>query len=193
MRVIGGIARGRLLSTPRNLRVRPTSDRVKEALFSILTSRLGNLAGVRVLDIFAGTGSLGIEALSRGAALATFVDNHHESVEIIKKNLTLLGFSDQARIVTLDALTALILLTKKEKPFQLIFLDPPYSAGLTEKVLDHLGSSALVDQDTLVVAEFSVKESIPSSFGKLHESDRRVYGDTALSILETTDRGIVCP
>ncbi len=193
MRVIGGTARGRLLCAPRNLRVRPTSDRVKEALFSILTSRLGNFAGLRVLDIFAGTGNLGLEALSRGAALAIFIDNHHESIEIIRKNLTQFGFADQSRIIAQDALNALMLLAKKEKPFQLIFIDPPYSAGLTEQILNHLGSSGLVDKDTLVVAEFSVRESIPSSFGKLQESDRRVYGDTALSLLETTDRGILCP
>jgi 16S rRNA (guanine966-N2)-methyltransferase len=189
MRVIAGEARGRNLLAPKNMRVRPTADRVKEALFSMLISRLGDLDGMRVLDIFAGTGNLGIEALSRGAGYAVFVDSHRESVEIIRKNLEITRYSHQAKLMAQDAVAALKSLARSETPFHLIFLDPPYDLGHTQRVLEELSESALVDAGTTVVAEFSAKEKIPTTFGRLQERERRVYGDTALSFLTISDRG----
>jgi len=193
MRVIAGEARGRNLIAPKSLRVRPTADRVKEALFSMLASRLGEFEGMRVLDIFAGTGNLGIEALSRGAAYAVFIDSHRESAEIIRKNLALTRYTDKAKVVVQDAAGALRLLARGEAPFHLVLLDPPYHEGHTENVLEILASSPLIDQGTTVVAEFSAKEDIPRSFGKLQETERRIYGDTALSFLTMTDRSEQCP
>src|SRR5690349_5632379 len=125
MRVIAGEARGRRLTTPKSQRVRPTADRVKEALFNILVSRLGELEGMRVLDIFAGTGNLGIEALSRGAAYAVFIDSHRDSAELIRKNLEITRFSERAKLVLQDALAALKSLARSEAPFHLVFLDAP--------------------------------------------------------------------
>jgi 16S rRNA (guanine966-N2)-methyltransferase len=193
MRVIAGEARGRNLLAPKTMRVRPTADRVKEALFSMLVSRLGEFDGMRVLDIFAGTGNLGIEALSRGAECAFFIDSHRESAEIIRKNLDITGFAEKAKVVVQDAAAALKRLAREQAPFHLVFLDPPYHEGHTERVLEILAGSGLIDEGTTVVAEFSAKEKIPTSFGNLQESERRIYGDTALSFLTISDRGEQCP
>ena len=193
MRVIAGAARGRQLLAPKNQRVRPTADRVKEALFSILLSRLGQFEGMRVLDIFAGTGNLGIEALSRGAGYALFVDSHRDSAELIRKNLELTGYAGTAKVVVQEAAAALNWLSRAEAPFHLVFLDPPYAEGHTERVLEILSTSPLIDAGSTVVAEFSAKEKIPCSFGRLRESERRIYGDTALSFLTISDRGEPCP
>jgi len=193
MRVIAGSARGRRLLAPKNMRVRPTADRVKEALFSILVSRLGEFEEMRVLDLFAGTGNLGIEALSRGAGFALFVDSHRDSVQLIQKNLELTGMSARAKVVSQEAPAALSWLARSEPPFHLIFLDPPYHEGLAVRVLELLGASPLVDAGTTVVAEFAAQEDIPRSFGRLQESERRIYGDTALSFLTIADRGAQCP
>lgn len=193
MRVIAGQARGRTLLAPKSQRVRPTADRVKEALFSILVSRLGEFDGMRVLDIFAGTGNLGIEALSRGANEAVFVDSHRESAELIRKNLAATGLAGRARIVIREAAAAVKSLSASELPFHLVFLDPPYGEGHTERLLDLLSESPLIDAGTTVVAEFSTREEIPRTFGRLKESERRVYGDTALSFLTLSDRGEPCP
>ena len=193
MRVIAGSARGRKLSAPKSMRVRPTADRVKESLFSILLSRLGEFDGMRVLDIFAGTGNLGIEALSRGASFAVFVDSHPESAEVIRKNLETAQFTDSAKVVLQDAAAALKWLARGEAPFHLIFLDPPYHEGHTTRVLELLSESPLVDAGTTIVAEFSSKEEIPRIFGRLRETERRIYGDSALSFLTISDRGEQCP
>jgi len=193
MRVIAGNARGRKLSAPKSLRVRPTADRVKESLFSILVSRLGEFDGMRVLDIFAGTGNLGIEALSRGAGYAVFIDSHQESADIIRKNLEITRFTDLAKVVLQEAAGALTWLSRGEAPFHLIFLDPPYHEGHTARMLELLSESPLVDAGTTVVAEFSSKEEIPRCFGRLRETERRIYGDSALSFLTIADRGEQCP
>lgn len=186
MRVISGSARGRRLLTPKGMRIRPTADRVKEALFNILASMLDTFDGLRVMDIFAGTGNLGIEALSRGAASAVFIENHRESVALITRNLQLTKFTSASTIIQKNAASALDVLSGEGKPFQLIFLDPPYGQGLAEQTLKLLGTSPLIADGTVVVAEVSLRESLSPSFGVLHEKDRRVYGDTVLSILIAT-------
>jgi 16S rRNA (guanine(966)-N(2))-methyltransferase RsmD len=193
MRVIAGEARGRKLLTPKSMRVRPTADRVKEALFSKLTSRLGEFSEMRVLDIFAGTGNLGIEALSRGAGYAVLIDSHRESAEIIRKNLESTGFAGRAKVVVQDAAAAVKWLARSEAPFHLVFIDPPYHEGHTQSILELLAASPLIDPGTTVVAEFSSKEEIPCRFGNLQETERKVYGDTTLSFLTISDRGEKCP
>lgn len=184
MRVIGGTARGRRLAAPRGERVRPTADRVKEALFSILNSLLGNFDGLRVLDIFAGTGNLGIEALSRGCGKAVFVDSHRESVAVIRQNLTQLGFTDRGQVILKDAASAIQSLAGKTAPFQIIFLDPPYRLGLAEKILTQLTASPFVTDETIIVAESDPGEHLPERYGQLLQFDRRVYGDTALTFFQ---------
>ena len=189
MRVISGTARGRRLVSPRDARVRPTSDRVKEALFSIITGILGSFSECVVLDIFAGTGNLGIEALSRGAARAVFIDNHRESIALVRKNLELTGFTGKSTILCRDAVAALKSLEDGGLPFQLVFLDPPYGKDLPGKILEYLATSPLIGENSLVVAEFSARDVIGTTFGPLREIDRRTYGDTVLAFYTLTDRG----
>jgi 16S rRNA (guanine(966)-N(2))-methyltransferase RsmD len=192
VRVISGSARGRRLLAPQDLRVRPTADRVKEALFSIIISREGSLAGKRVLDLCAGAGSLGIEALSRGAAEAVFVDNHPESAEFISRNIELTGFIGKGRVLAREALSALRDLEKSAEQFDLVFLDPPYRVGLAEKILAELAVSRLLTDGALVVAEFASGEVLAPAFGILQECDRRKYGDTAVALFKTVPESS-CP
>jgi 16S rRNA (guanine(966)-N(2))-methyltransferase RsmD len=193
MRVIAGDARGRKLLTPKDERVRPTADRVKEALFSMLLSRLGDFSGMRVLDIFAGTGNLGIEALSRGSEYAVFIDSHRQSADIVRKNLEITGYAEKAKVIVQDASAALKRLAREEAPFHLVFLDPPYHGGHTQAILTALADSPLIDCGTTVVAEFARKERIPTEFGNLKENERRSYGDTTVSLFTISDRGEMCP
>ena len=167
--------------TPRNDRIRPTSDRIKESLFNILGTLLGNLEGVRILDLFAGTGNLGIEALSRGGNEAVFVEENRDAAILIKKNLELCGFAEKGRIMQKEAVSALKLLEKSGASFGLALMDPPYDKGLSGQVLDLLAVSGLVEASSIVVAETSAREQLAARFGRLHEFDRRVYGDTALT------------
>lgn len=124
MRIIAGQFRGRPLETPTGASTRPTADRVREALFSMLASRLGSFEGLRVADLYAGSGALGFEALSRGAAHATYVENASKARSAIKANAAKLGLGDRTRIVGGSALTL-----PRSEPFDLIFADPPYASG----------------------------------------------------------------
>ena len=180
MRVISGSAKGRRLLTPKHDRIRPTADRVKESLFNILAVQLGSFSGRRVLDVFAGTGNLGIEALSRGAADAVFIDEDRDAAALVEKNLALTGFSDRGNVVRREALSALKKLDHSSGPFGLVFIDPPYRQGICVQVLEVLASSALIDETSVVVAETAAKEELPSRFGRLEQFDMRVYGDTAI-------------
>lgn len=180
--MIAGSARGRHLVTPQDSTVRPTADRVREALFSILTSRLDNLADSRVLDLFAGTGALGIEALSRGAADAVFVDSRRSSVRLVEKNLELTGFADKSRTLAMDARQALALLARQGARFDLIFCDPPYSDHeLRDQVLEQLGSGDLLTAHAVVVLEGATRDRVPETVGLLRRDDSRIYGDTAIT------------
>lgn len=189
MRVIGGTARGRRLLAPRGLDTRPTSDKVKEALFSILGGMLGPLDGCSVLDIFAGAGSLGIEAMSRGADSAVFIDAGREAAAAIAKNLETTGFADRSRVFAQDFHAALARLEREGRTFRLVFLDPPYRKGLLEKCLTRLGASTLLEEDSVVVAELSSRDELEPAFGALLQCDRRVYGDTALTFFTMTRKG----
>jgi 16S rRNA (guanine(966)-N(2))-methyltransferase RsmD len=184
MRIISGTAGGRRLRTPKDRRIRPTSDRVKEALFNILAVLLGSFSGVRVLDVFAGTGNLGIEALSRGAAEALFIDDSRESALLVQENLDLTGLAGRGRVLQKEALVALKLLEKKGERFGLVFLDPPYREGLSTAVLAFLAGSGLIAAGSVVVAETDAREELAEAFGPLRRFDERRYGDTALAFFQ---------
>lgn len=186
MRIISGSARGRRLLTPKKFMIRPTADRVKESLFNILVVLKGGFDQYRVLDLFAGTGNLGIESLSRGAAQAVFIDNHKDSVILVAKNLRMLGFTDRSRVIEKEALAALRFLEKTETPFHLVFIDPPYRQGLAERVLKYLADSTLINESSLVIVEVSSGEILPTVFDNLKEFDRRTYGDTAIAFFQRT-------
>ena len=147
MRVITGTARGRKLKKPVGIDTRPTTDRVKEGIFSSIQFEL---EGRRVLDLFGGTGQMGIEALSRGAAHCTFVDLRKEAVAIIRENVALTGFEDRAQIIQGDALA---FLSRCRETFDVIFLDPPYGSGLLEKTMELVGTIDIVSENGIIVCE----------------------------------------
>ena len=131
MRIVAGEWRGRAIEAPPGAGTRPTSDRVRETLFSMLTSRLGSFEGLRVADLFAGSGALGFEALSRGAASATFVESDSAAVGAVRRNAAKLGAGDRARVIASSALAL-----PMSEPFDLLFADPPYAAGSGSSVVE---------------------------------------------------------
>jgi len=181
MRVIAGKARGTRLTVPAGMHTRPTADRVREALFSIIQSRY-DLEGVRSLDICAGSGALGIEALSRGAGHCCFIENDSNALKSLKQNLSATRNTDHADLLELDVLKALPLLATRGNRFRIIFFDPPYASELYPDVLEMLSSLPLLDVEGLFIAECSSRKILPDRHGSLIRIDRRVYGDTALEL-----------
>lgn len=185
MRIVAGRHRGRSLETPDDLAVRPTADRTREALFNILTS--GKLSGeashrlpeARVLDAFAGTGALGLEALSRGAAEAVFMENYAPAIEICRANIAKLGEAERARLIACDVLHA----RRAPAPCNLVFLDPPYNQGFAEKAIASLLKAGWIAPGTLVCVELMKAEpfEIPDGFTEL---DARTYGKAKLVFLK---------
>ena len=178
MRIIGGAAKGRRLNVPKGDAVRPTAGRVKESLFNILPR---DLSGKEVLDLFAGTGNLSIEALSRGAAHALLVDASARSAAVIKDNLRRSGFAEVSEVWVVPVARSLRALSRKEASFDLIFLDPPYDRGLAGRSLAIIAERRLLREDGIVVVEHSVRETVQPHYGALQLYDQRRYGDTRLS------------
>ena len=147
MRVITGIARGRRLKEPNGMETRPTADRVKEAIFSSIQFEV---EGRKVLDLFGGTGQMGIETLSRGATHCTFVDLQKQAVAIIRENVNSTGFADQSTVIQGDALA---FLSRCREKFDLIFLDPPYDSGLLEKAMELIATIDIVSENGIIVCE----------------------------------------
>jgi 16S rRNA (guanine(966)-N(2))-methyltransferase RsmD len=181
MRIIAGAFRGKKLLTPQGVVTRPTSDRVKEALFSILTSRI-DFSNIRVLDICAGTGSLGIESISRGAGSCCFIEYNRSVLPILDKNLADTNCKSRSEVLSMDAVTALHRCTERGKHFDLAFFDPPYSSDLYQTVPDALASSTLLTTGSILVIECSVRSLLQESYGMLKSFDRREYGETALEL-----------
>ena len=152
MRVIAGKARRLPLQAVPGLNTRPTTDRIKETLFNIIQDRLWD---IRFLDLFAGGGGIGIEALSRGASLAVFVEQNRQALDCIRKNLKFTRLEEQARVLGRDVFSALSQM-EGEEPFQIIFMDPPYGQMLEKRVLEMLSNSSLADRETLVIVEASL-------------------------------------
>ncbi|MBP5249152.1 MAG: 16S rRNA (guanine(966)-N(2))-methyltransferase RsmD [Lachnospiraceae bacterium] len=154
MRVIAGEKRHLLLKCLPGDKVRPTTDITKETLFNILNPYI---PGCSFLDLFSGTGAIGIEAMSRGAEKVVFVDNARDSLSCIKDNLKHTGLIDDARIIANDAVSAVVILEGEGKAFDVIFMDPPYDNELEKRVLERLSGSVLVNDDTVIVVEASKK------------------------------------
>ena len=179
MRVIAGSARGVPLFTPTGNDIRPTLDRVRESLFNILMNRV---EGCRFLDLFAGTGANGIEALSRGAASAVFVDQDIKALDLIQRNLkkTRLETSAECHRLVLPKGIATIL-GRNGVPFDVVFCDPPYAFSGHLALLAEIKSQQLLAVDGVIVMETSSDMELPQQVGDLSQTSRRVYGDTALS------------
>jgi len=174
MRVTGGIGRGRRLKVPAGLRVRPTANKVKQALFNILGDRV---EGAAFLDLYAGVGGIGIEALSRGAAHVTFVDVSRDSLAIIKQNIEQTGFSAQALVA---ASKAEAFLRKPSGPYDVLFLDPPYGVEIAP-LLELIGGSGILKSDSIVIIEHFKKQPSPEKAGGLALYRESRYGDTVLA------------
>lgn len=175
MRVITGSARGRRLKELEGLETRPTTGKVKEALFSVIQF---DIEGRRVLDLFAGTGQLGIEALSRGAECAVFVERRRDALQVIRENLEACGMTDKARVVNGDAMSYL----KSGEKFDLIFLDPPYASGLLEQALEEIVRFDICRKHGIIVAESAADKTLPALAGPyaLHREYR--YGKIKLTV-----------
>jgi 16S rRNA (guanine966-N2)-methyltransferase len=182
MRIVGGNFRGRTLTGPKSQAIRPTSDRTRESIFNILMHAYGDpVEGARVLDLFAGTGALGLEALSRGAASALFVDDGAEARALIRQNIEALGTAGISRIFRRDA--SKLGDAHPNAPFSLVFLDPPYCKGLAEKALLSARAGGWLTQDALIVVEESKGKFVaPEGF---EEIERRDYDDTEIVFLKT--------
>lgn len=181
MRIISGSAKGKRLAAFPGGIIRPTPDRVREALFSILYSRLGTLEGKKVLDLFAGTGAMALEALSRGCRRAVLVDQSQQSARIIPANLKSCGFEERASHIRADALQILPRL-KNDGPFDLIFLDPPYGRDLVPKVIKSLFDLELLAPRGIVCAEAARGDAVPETIGELVRVDERRYGSTSIHL-----------
>jgi 16S rRNA (guanine966-N2)-methyltransferase len=185
LRVIAGTAKGRRLATLRTLALRPTPDRVREALFNILG---GQIDGAAVLDLFAGSGAVGLEALSRGAGVAIFMEAHAPACRLIEKNLQLCGLHAQGSVWCVDVLEALPALEMRGHTFDVIFLDPPYRTSLVEYTLHHLGDGRLLSAHGQVIAEHFFKRALPERYGRLRRARVARFGDVALSFYRVRGR-----
>ncbi|RYE50960.1 MAG: 16S rRNA (guanine(966)-N(2))-methyltransferase RsmD [Hyphomicrobiales bacterium] len=188
MRVVGGRLRGRNIASPTTQAIRPTQDRLRESLFNILMHAYGDpVTDARVLDLFAGTGALGIEAISRGAGFALLIDNGAEARALLRQNVESLGLGGVTRVFRRDATN--LGACYPVEPFSLVFLDPPYGQGLADKALASLREGGWLTDDALVVVEESKAAAfvVPEGFKEL---ERRAYDDTEFVILSAGQRAI---
>ncbi len=176
MRVITGSARGMKLRTLEGLSTRPTSDRVKEAIFNIIQF---DLEGRRVLDLFAGSGQLAVEALSRGAGYAVLVDQNPEAVKVIKENLKKTKLIDQATVLRADYLQYLSGCREK---FDIILLDPPYAEKMLETALHKISEIDILNEGGIIVCERAHEKELPATVGDLIRSRDYLYGKTAVNL-----------
>jgi 16S rRNA (guanine966-N2)-methyltransferase len=181
MRIVGGRLGGRTLAAPKSQAIRPTSDRLRESLFNILAHGYGDpITGARVLDLFAGTGALGLEAMSRGAAFALFIDDGAEARALMRQNVEALGLGGVTRIFRRDATR--LGAVHPNAPFGLVFLDPPYRKGLAEKSLVSLRDGGWLAPDALVIVEEAADAAFATPQG-FEEVERRRYDDTEFTFL----------
>jgi len=179
IRIVGGQNRGRRLRALKGRKLRPTTERVRESIFDILGD---SVRGRSILDIFAGTGAMGIEALSRGAVRAVFIERHKPMARIIRRNLIdNKGFQAVSRVLSCDYSRALRILMAEPGRFDIVFLDPPYLKGLAGESLKELSKSPILSDEAVVVLEHSPREELEDTVGCLKLSDRRRYGDTQVS------------
>ena len=182
MKVLAGALKGRRLETPRGTTTRPTADQVRIALMDTLTPRL---PGARVLDLFAGAGGVGLEALSRGAAHATFVERDTRAVAALRANVETLGVAAQARVERADARVALERLAREEARFDIVFLDPPYEDDTVTPTLERLGALPLLAADGVVIAQHLTKRAPSAENGRLTAFRTRRFGETTLTFFRT--------
>lgn len=178
MRVISGKARGLKLNTPKNQDVRPTTDRVKESLFNIINSYI---IDSKILDLFAGSGSLGIECLSRGASKCIFVDISKESIDLVKSNVKKARVENESIIINADFKDAVKKLQVQKEKFDVIFMDPPYYKDMFVSALEGIDNADLLDEDGIIIIEHDTKDTFPNNIGRLEKDKSKKYGSTTLT------------
>ncbi|BAD40423.1 16S rRNA (guanine(966)-N(2))-methyltransferase RsmD [Symbiobacterium thermophilum] len=185
MRVITGSAKGRPLKTVKSRAVRPTSDRVKESLFNIIGSRV---VDADFLDLFAGSGAVGIEALSRGARACVFVELQTAHLKVVADNLRTTGLAGRAELIRRDARAALVDLAHRGRRFDFIFVDPPYGQDLVPAVLALIDGHGVLAEDGWVICEHHAKDPVPAAAGGLYRFREVLFGETMLSIYRADAR-----
>lgn len=183
MRVVAGSARGLKLNTPMDDRVRPTTDRVKESMFNIINVMVYDS---KVLDLFSGSGALGIESLSRGAREAYFCDKSRDSIRVLKSNIEKTKFEDKSKVIMGDFKETLRKLYMDKEKFDLIFVDPPYFEGLFEQVLELIDQYQLLEEDGRIIVEHDAKVAI-EEVGHLEKIKEKKYGNTKLTFFGTEE------
>ncbi|MFQ5601818.1 MAG: 16S rRNA (guanine(966)-N(2))-methyltransferase RsmD [bacterium] len=178
MRIISGSKKGLKLASVKNSPIRPTTDRFREVIFNVIDNRFRNKP---VLDIFAGSGSLGIEALSRGAARAIFIENNSRALSIIKKNLTLSNFEERAEIVKVSAIRALKKLTSSNEKFYLIFADPPYAETILQQTIHIVDKNELLAEEGWLIVEHASKLNLNTQIGSFILKVRKRQGESEVS------------
>lgn len=179
MRISAGEHRGRRLQSPKGLRTRPTSDLLRQAIFNVVGA---HVQGARVLDLFAGTGALGLEALSRGAAEATFVERDRAALVSLRGNLVSLGVSTRTRILAQDALTAVAGLARAGERFDCVLLDPPYVGDSARHSVETLAPGDILSENAVLVVQAFHKTELPERVGTLSRAWQRRYGETRLTL-----------
>lgn len=179
MRIIAGIARGRRLASPSGSHIRPVLDQVKEAIFNILF----DVRDMAVLDLFAGTGSIGLEAVSRGAKRAVFVENNKAAVELIRENIRRCGLEKECRVIPRPAKSALRQLSEEDEKFDLIFIDPPYLKNLINPTIKTVHELNLLKDNGRLIMEHHPKEPVKNLPEGLKISDQRKYGQTLITFV----------
>ena len=186
MRIIAGSAKGRKLITPKNYDVRPTLDRVKESLFSMIQNYITDSV---VIELFAGTGNLGIEALSRGAKTVYFVDNNRKSIEMIEQNLSKTKLEENAVVLMTDAMAGIDELKFQNIEAEIIFADPPYANENIVSVIHKISDATLLSINGLLVVEHDKNYSIPAVVGNLLQWKKNNYGNTSITIFRLKEEG----
>lgn len=179
MRISAGEHRGRRLRSPRGLRTRPTSDLLRQAIFNVVESQV---RGACVLDVFAGTGAVGLEALSRGAAAATFLERDRQAVASLRRNLESLGVTARARVIVGDALASVARLTSAGETFDCVFVDPPYGGDLALRCVEVLAPGRLLSENALLIVQAFHKSALPPRLETLQWCWARRYGETRLTV-----------
>jgi len=180
MRIVSGRFRGRRLNSPGHLQLRPTPEKVREALFHQIQSRI---AGAHFLDAYAGTGAIGLEALSRGAASVTFIEKNRRFAALIQKNVRSLDLEDETRLLVEDFLAA----CPSEHPFDILFFDPPYHEDYYTRILSHLTHATILRPESLIILEHFKKNQLPERTSRLKKVRSRFYGDSVLTFYSGLD------
>lgn len=184
MRIVAGSARGRPIVGPKGKGIRPTADRVRETLFNVLGQFLD---GEQVLDLYAGTGALALEALSRGAGRAVLVDQDREAVQLCRRNAEGTGFTGQVEVLHRPVSKAVVELGRAGRKFDLVFADPPYAAHVVQQILEGVEENHLLGGSGTVVIEHDRREEAPVEHGRLRKVDERRFGDTVVSIFRPVE------